>query len=38
MLVHLNQPDVAQRVYKAWLCSMEDGIQTYGIHTLAQGQ
>ena len=31
MLVHLNQPDVAQRVHNAWLCTMEDGIHTYDI-------
>ncbi|HEY6389699.1 MAG TPA: isocitrate/isopropylmalate family dehydrogenase [Bryobacteraceae bacterium] len=31
MLVHLNQPDVAERVHNAWLCAMEDGIHTYDI-------
>jgi isocitrate dehydrogenase len=31
MLVHLNQPDVAERVHNAWRCAMEDGIHTYDI-------
>ncbi len=31
MLVHLNQPDIAERVHNAWLCTMEDGIHTYDI-------
>lgn len=31
MLVHLNQPDVAELVHNAWLCTMEDGIHTYDI-------
>jgi isocitrate dehydrogenase len=31
MLVHLNQPDVAERVHNAWLCTMEDGVHTYDV-------
>src|SRR5450631_3054222 len=31
MLVHLNQPDVAERVHNAWLSTMEDGVHTYDI-------
>ena len=31
MLVHLNQPDIAERVHNAWMCTMEDGIHTYDI-------
>jgi len=32
MLVHINQPDIAERVHNAWLCTMEDGIHTYDIY------
>ena len=32
MLVHLNQPDIAERVHNAWLCTMEDGIHTYDVY------
>ena len=31
MLVHLNQPDIAERVHNAWLCTMEDGVHTYDV-------
>jgi isocitrate dehydrogenase len=31
MLVHINQPDVAERVHNAWLRAIEDGIHTYDI-------
>jgi isocitrate dehydrogenase len=31
MMVHLNQPDIAERIHNAWLCTMEDGIHTYDI-------
>lgn len=31
MLVHINQPDVAERVHNAWLRTLEDGIHTYDI-------
>jgi len=31
MLVHLNQPEIAERVHNAWLCAIEDGIHTYDI-------
>jgi len=32
MLVHINQPDVAERVHNAWLRTMEDGVHTYDIY------
>jgi isocitrate dehydrogenase len=31
MLVHIGQPEVAERVHNAWLCTMEDGVHTYDI-------
>jgi isocitrate dehydrogenase len=31
MLVHIGQPDVAERVHNAWLKTIEDGIHTYDI-------
>src|SRR5579863_8625433 len=33
MLVHIGQPDVAERIHNAWLRTMEDGIHTYDIFT-----
>jgi isocitrate dehydrogenase len=33
MLVHINQPEVAERVHNAWLRTIEDGIHTYDIYT-----
>jgi isocitrate dehydrogenase len=33
MLVHINQPDAAERVHNAWLRTIEDGIHTYDIFT-----
>jgi isocitrate dehydrogenase len=32
MLVHIGQPDVAERVHNAWLTTIEDGIHTYDIY------
>ena len=32
MLVHINQPDVAERVHNAWLRTIEEGIHTYDIY------
>jgi isocitrate dehydrogenase len=32
MLVHIRQPDVAERVHNAWLRTIEDGIHTYDIY------
>jgi isocitrate dehydrogenase len=32
MLVHIEQPDVAQRVHNAWLATLEDGVHTYDVH------
>ncbi|MCX7625681.1 MAG: NADP-dependent isocitrate dehydrogenase [Candidatus Sumerlaeaceae bacterium] len=31
MLVHIGQPDVAERVQNAWLKTIEDGVHTYDI-------
>jgi isocitrate dehydrogenase len=33
MLVHIDQPDVAERVHNAWLRTLEDGIHTYDVFT-----
>jgi isocitrate dehydrogenase len=32
MLVHINQPDVAELVHNAWLTTIEQGIHTYDIY------
>jgi isocitrate dehydrogenase len=32
MLVHIEQPDVAERVHNAWLATIEDGVHTYDVH------
>lgn len=32
MLVHIGQPEVAQRVHNAWLATIEAGIHTYDIY------
>jgi isocitrate dehydrogenase len=32
MLVHIGQPDVAERVQNAWLRTIEDGVHTYDIY------
>jgi isocitrate dehydrogenase len=32
MLVHINQPDVAELVHNAWLTTVEQGIHTYDIY------
>src|SRR6478752_6148201 len=31
MLVHIGQPDIAEKVHNAWLRTIEDGIHTYDI-------
>jgi isocitrate dehydrogenase len=31
MLIHINQPDVAERAHNAWLKTIEDGVHTYDI-------
>jgi isocitrate dehydrogenase len=31
MLVHIGQPDVAERVHNAWLRTIEEGVHTYDI-------
>jgi isocitrate dehydrogenase len=33
MLVHIGQPQMAERVHNAWLRTIEDGIHTYDIFT-----
>lgn len=33
MLVHIDQPDAAERVHNAWLRTIEDGIHTYDVFT-----
>jgi isocitrate dehydrogenase len=33
MLVHINQPEVAERVHNAWLRTIEDGVHTYDVFT-----
>jgi isocitrate dehydrogenase len=32
MLVHIGQPDVAERVHNAWLRTIEEGIHTYDVY------
>jgi isocitrate dehydrogenase len=32
MLVHIGQPEVAERIHNAWLRTIEDGIHTYDIY------
>lgn len=32
MLVHIGQPDVAERIHNAWLKTIEDGVHTYDIY------
>lgn len=31
MMVHVDQPDIAERVHNAWLKTLEDGVHTYDI-------
>ena len=33
MLVHIDQPETAERVHNAWLRTIEDGVHTYDIFT-----
>ncbi len=33
MLVHIGQPDIAERVHNAWLKTIEDGVHTYDVYT-----
>jgi isocitrate dehydrogenase len=33
MLVHIRQPDIAERVHNSWLKAIEDGIHTYDVYT-----
>jgi isocitrate dehydrogenase len=32
MLVHIDQPDVAEQVHNAWLKTIEDGVHTYDVY------
>ncbi len=32
MLVHINQPDIAERAHNAWLRTIEDGVHTYDMY------
>jgi isocitrate dehydrogenase len=32
MMVHIDQPDVAENVHNAWLRTLEDGVHTYDIY------
>jgi len=32
MMVHIDQPDVAEKVHNAWLRTLEDGVHTYDIY------
>jgi len=32
MMVHIGQPDVAERAHNAWMKTLEDGIHTYDIY------
>ncbi len=32
MLVHIGQPEIAERVHNAWLRTLEDGIHTYDVY------
>jgi isocitrate dehydrogenase len=32
MLVHIGQPEVAERIHNAWLCAIEDGQVTADLH------
>jgi isocitrate dehydrogenase len=32
MLVHIGQPDVAERIHNSWLRTLEEGIHTYDIY------
>src|SRR5205814_7799043 len=33
MLVHIDQPEAAERVHNAWLRTIEEGVHTYDIFT-----
>ncbi len=38
MLVHIGQPEVAEKMHNAWLRTIEDGIHTYDIFSEKQSQ
>lgn len=33
MLVHVGQPDIAEKIHNAWLCALEDGMHTGDVYT-----
>jgi isocitrate dehydrogenase len=33
MLVHIDQPEAAERVHNGWLRTLEDGVHTYDVYT-----
>ena len=37
MLVHIGQPEVAERIHNAWLCTIEDGQVTTDLHQASAG-
>ena len=38
MLVHISQPDVAEKIHNAWLCAIEDGIHTFDVFNKANSK
>jgi isocitrate dehydrogenase len=32
MLVHMNEPEIAERIKNAWLCALEDGMHTADVY------
>src|SRR6185369_7937865 len=32
MLVHINQPDIAELTHNAWMRTIEDGVHTYDMY------
>src|SRR5713226_8643207 len=38
MLVHIDQPEIAERVHNGWLKTLEDGVHTYDVYTEGQSK
>src|SRR5882762_3438287 len=38
MLVHIDLPEVAERVHNGWLRTLEDGVHTYDVYTEGQSK
>src|SRR5712691_2460054 len=38
MLVHIDQPEAAERVHNGWLKTLEDGVHTYDVYTEGQSK